>query len=99
MQAHVQNGTGLNLAEVELVHQAVSGLFRRLAGTNQRNDLVDVVQSNDQALQNVCALLRFVQVELRATHHHIVAVVDVVRHHLLEVQQLRSPFDKRDVVD
>ena len=99
LESHVQDGTGLNFTEFKLLHQAIARLLRRFAGTNQRDDRVDVVEGNDQALQNVGPFFRLAQIKLRATDHHIVPVLDVVRHHLLQVEQLRTAFHQGDVVD
>ena len=99
LETHVQNGAGLNFAEFKLLHQAIARFLRRFAGTNQRDDRVDVVEGDDQALQNVGPLFRLVQVKLRATDHNVVPVLDVVRHHLLQVEQLWTALDQGDVVD
>ena len=53
------------------------------------DDVVDVIQGNDQALQDVGSLLGFAQVKLGAPNHHFVAVLDVVHHHLLQVYRWR----------
>ena len=98
LQTHVQNRPSLNFAELELRHQAVSGFFRRLARTNQCDDFINVVKGNDEALQDVRSLLCLPQIVLRPTHHHFVAMLDVVSHHLLEIQQFRTTLHQRDVV-
>ena len=89
----------MNLGEIKLVHQAAARLFWSLARTNQSNDRINVVESNDQSLKDVRALFRFAQVVLGAANNHLVAVLHIVRHHLLQVEKLWTPLDQCNVVD
>ena len=98
LKAHVQDGTRLDFAQVELVHQAIASFFRRFARPNQGNDGIDVVERDNEPLKNVRALFRLAQIVLRPTNDHFVAMLDVVNHHLLEVEKLRPPLYQRNVV-
>ena len=99
LKTHVQDGPGLNLGEVKLVHQAVSRFFWSLARTNQSDDRINVVKCNDQSLKDVGAFLRFAQIVLGTANNHLVAMLHIVRHHLLQVKKLWSPFYQCNVVD
>ena len=99
LEAHVENGPRLQLAQLELLHQAVAGFFRRLAATDERDDFIEVVNGDDQALQDVGALFGLPQLKLRAADHNIMAVLDVMEDHLPQVQELRTALDQGDVVD
>ena len=99
LEAHVEDGPGLDLAQLELLHQAVTGVFRRLAAPDEGNDLIQVVDGNDEPLQDVGPLLRLAQFILGPAHDDIVTVLEVVEDHLPQVQQLRTPLDQGNVVD
>ena len=62
-------------------------------------NLVDVILCDEQALNNVEALLSLLQIEARTAHDDIVAVVYEVADKLLEVKQLWAAIDQRDVVN
>ena len=83
---HVQDVAGLDLAQAELGHQACAGLFRGLAGADQRDDGVDVVQRDAVALEDVGALAGLAQQVAGASGDHVAAVRDVVQQHLLQGQ-------------
>ena len=60
------------------------------------HDSVDVVQRNDVALENMRSLLRLIELELRATNDHDVAVGDEVLQGFGEREDPRSPFNERE---
>ena len=60
--------------------------------------LVDIVLRNEQALHDMQTLLRLLQVEARAAHHHIVAVLHEMAYQILEVEQHRTAVHQSDVV-
>ena len=61
-------------------------------------DLVDIVLRDKQTLHDMQALLRLLQVETRAAHNHIVAVLHKVMYQILQVEQHRAAVDQSDVV-
>ena len=99
LEAHVEDGPSLDLTELELLHQAIPRVFRRLASPDEGDDGIEVVDGDDEALQDVGPLLSLAQLVLCAADDHIVAVVDVMEDHLPQAKQLRAPFDQGDVVD
>ncbi len=60
LQAHIQNGLGLDIVQTEAVHQVLLGVV--IAGADDMDDLVDVVLGNQQTLQQMGPLLGLLQV-------------------------------------
>ena len=98
-QTHLQDCLALDVIQAKaLVHAALRlGVVTR--GTDDMNDLVDVVHGDEQALTDVEVLLGLVQVILRAAGHHVDLVVDVVGEHLAQGQRARHAIYERDVDD
>ncbi len=59
-KSHLDNGVGLSLAQAEAVHQLALGGGDILGATDNLDNLVDIIQSDKQALDNVGALLGLV---------------------------------------
>ena len=79
LQAHLKNRLCLPFAEREVVDQRDLGLGRGLRRADQFDDLVEVVDRDLQALENVRPLLGLAQLEVRAANDHLAAEVDEVR--------------------
>ena len=60
LEAHVQDGLGLDVVQAEALHQPLLGVV--VAGADDVDDLVDVVLGDEQALQQVGPLLGLLQV-------------------------------------
>ena len=97
-QTHVDDGCRLEVAQTEALHHALLGRVGRLRRADDVHDLVDVVLGDQQTLHDVQALLGLAQVEARAAHHHVVAVLDEVADQLAQVEQHRTSLDQGDVV-
>ncbi len=97
-QAHVDDGAGLQIAELVLVHESLTGLVGSLAGSDKGHNLIDDVDGAQQTFQDVGAAHGLVHLELRAARHHLFAVLHEVLDELLEVQQLRTSMHQGDVV-
>ena len=95
LQAHVQYGLGLALGQPEAAHQAVLGVLGGAGGADQGDDLVDVVQRDQQALQDVAAGLGLVQVVLGPAADDVLLVVQVVADDLVQRQYLRLAVHQR----
>ena len=98
-QLHVQDRLRLDLGELEALHQAGAGGLgvRRVA--NGVDHLVQVVERNLQALEDVGAGAGLVQLELGAAGEDLVAVVDVVLQQALDVENTRLAVHQRQQVD
>ena len=76
-QPHPQNGVGLELVDIEEVHQPGSRDLRGLRRANQRDDLVEHIQRFDQASQDMGALFGLIQAVLGASDDDVDLVIDV----------------------
>ena len=94
-QAHLEDGVGLDLREPEALDEASLGLDVGLRPADDLDDLVDVVERDDVALEDVGALLGLAQLVARAPDDDVLLVLDVVVEHLLEVQRARHAVDER----
>ena len=96
-QAHLENRLGLHVVEAERVEHALLGLGVVARGANDVDDLVDVVDGDEQALEDVHAGTGLIEVELGAAGHDVDLVVDVVVQHLAQRKRLGHAVDQRDV--
>ena len=87
LQAHVQDGAGLHLGELETLHEAGAGLVRAGGSADQGHHFVDVVDGDAQAFQDVGAGLGLLQVVAGAADDHLAAVVHEAGQGRLEVEQ------------
>ena len=94
-QGQGQHGPGLALGQTELRLQLVGRGLRVGRRADRLDHLVEVVEADLQALENVRPFLRFLQVELRAPHDDIAAVVDEELQRLLQAQHHRPSLDDR----
>ena len=88
-EAHVEDRLGLPLGELEPLLQLRARRRRVLGRADELDHRVDVVDGDLEAFEDVLALERLVEVELRAADDDLVAVRDVVLEHLLERHHLR----------
>src|SRR6185295_14771808 len=95
LQLHVEDGLRLNLREAEAGHQPVARLGDGLRAANQLDHLVEVVQRDLQALEDVIACLGLPQLELGAAAHDLAAELDEAFDQLEEGQYLRTAADDR----
>lgn len=91
LEAHVQDGLGLGLGEAEAFHEGDAGLGGVLGAADQGDDLVNVVQGDEEAFQDVGPLLRLPELKEAPAAHHLLAVVQVVAHQVQEGEDLGLP--------
>ena len=97
-QTHLDDGRSLDVAQPEALNHRLLGGVGGLRRADDVDNLVDVVLGDEQTQHDVEALLGLAQLEARAAHHHVVAVVDEVLDQVAQVEQLRAAVDQRDVV-
>ena len=97
-QTHIYDRFGLQVIEIESLLEIQLSVCRSTACADDLNHLVDVINGDDQAFQDMCFLLGFLQLEARTAGYHLHTVLDEVTQQLLEVQQHRTTFHKGDVV-
>ena len=89
-QAHFQDGVGLLLGKTEALGEARGGFLVRLGGADDVDDLVDVIERNDIAFEDVLALLGLGQLVAGATGDNIFLVLDIVEENFLQREHARG---------
>ncbi len=98
-EPQLQDVVGLQRAEVEHLLQPRARLVGVVGGADDLDDLVDVEDRDEEALDQVQALLAAREPELRAARDDADAVVEVDLQQLAQAQGLRAARDEGDVVD
>ena len=93
LQAHVENGLRLHVAELPALDQAALRFLRRAAAADERDQLVEHVERFDETFEDVGALFRFAQIETRAADDDLFAMLDEVMEQRREVHDLRLVVD------
>ena len=76
LQAHIQNGLGLHIVQTKAGHQVFLGVV--VAGADDADDLVNVVLSDQQTLQQMGALLGLLQVEAGAADDDLFLELEIL---------------------
>ena len=97
-QLHLKDGGGLFGRETKALDQASRSLGIGTRRTDNRDDLVDMVESHEIALEDVRASLSLLKVKTRAAGNDINLMIDVVLQHLAQGETLGHAVDKRQVV-
>ena len=98
-QTHIHDGTRLDEREGEALHELLDSFLRLTGRTDDADDLVDIVDCDDQALEDVDTLLSLAQLKLRTAVDDIVTVLDEELDEVTKVQQLRAPLHERNIID
>jgi hypothetical protein len=93
-EAHVEDRFGLPLGELEARLQLRARHRRVVRRANELDHRVDVVDGDLEPLENVLAVERLVEIELRAANDDFVAMRDVVLEHFLERHHLRHELPR-----
>ena len=88
----------LELAEPEALHQPRPRLVGVVGRADELDDLVEVVERDEVALEDVRTGERLAQLELRAPRDDLALEVEVVADELEERQRPRDAVDERDGV-
>ena len=97
-EPEVEDRLRLLLRELEARHQRGARLVGVVRGADQRDHLVEVVERDQVALQDVGALLGLPQLVLRPPRDDLALVVEVVPDELEERERAWHPVDERDGV-
>ena len=95
LQLHVEDRLRLQLRQLELRHQPFARFGRVLRSANQLDHLVEVIERDLQAFEDVRARLGLAQLELGAAADDLAAELDEVLDDLDERQHLRPAADDR----
>ena len=94
-QTHIQNRLRLFVGEGKALHELRLRLHRVRAVADDTDNLVDVVQRDQQAFQNVGARLGLVQIVARAAHDDVLLVLEVMVEHLVQGEHFRLAVHQR----
>ena len=97
-KAHVQDGLGLDLGQPEAGHEVVAGRLDVGRLADGLDDLVEVVERDLEAFEDVGPGAGLLQVELGAAADDLAPVVDVVLQDGLERQRLGLAVDQGEHV-
>ena len=87
LEAHIEDGLRLHLGETEALHEVFLGVIIALA--DDADDLVDVLLGDEQTLKQMCALERFLEVELRAPDDDLLLEGEILVEDVPQGQDLR----------
>ena len=87
LEAHIQNGLRLHVGQAEALHEVFLRVVIALA--DDADDLVDILLGDEQTLEQMGALKRFFEVELRAAHDDLFLEGEVLVENVPQGQDLR----------
>ena len=90
VEAEVEDGHGLALAESVLGHQLHAGLVAVGCGADDLHEVVQIAQGDLEALEDVGAVLGLTEAEAGAAGDHVAAVLDEAFEQLADVHLLRA---------
>ena len=98
LEAHIENGLRLHIGQAEALHKVFLRVVIALA--DDADDLVDVLLGDEQTLEQMRALERFLEVELRAAHDDLFLEGEVLVENVPQGQdlRLRLVIDQREHV-
>ncbi len=97
-QLHVEDRDGLDLVDVEQLHELAAGGLGAVGVADQGDDVVQPVQRLGQRAQDVGALLGLAELEAGTPDDDLDLVRDVVADELVQPQRLRHAVDDRQHV-
>ena len=97
-QLQVEDVARLQLGQVEDTHQPRLGGGGVVGGADELDDLIDVEDRDEQALDEVQLVLAFAQPVCRAAAHDLDAEVDEDLQELFEAERAGLALDERDIV-
>ena len=83
-ESHLHNCLCLNLVKTEALHQRCSCCGQILALSDNRDNLVDKVNRNLQAFQNMLSVLSFFEVILSTAADYILLELHIAAEHILK---------------
>ncbi len=98
-QRHVEDRVGLNLAEFKALDEGGARLGRVRGAPDDPHDLVDVVDGDDEAFEDVRPGLGLVEPELGPPLDDLHLVIEVVADQLGQVERPRDAVDQRHRID
>ncbi len=90
IEAHLENGVGLQFAEGVAGDQGGAGLIARGRAADQAHNLVEVIERLEESFEDVAAGFGLAQLIFGTAGDDLETVVDVAADHLLEREHLRA---------
>ena len=93
-EAHLHNGTGLSLGQRETLHKSILRFLGRVAGADQLNYFIDMIQSDKKSFNDMRPLFGFVQI-IRRGRRNVgcePSVVKLYRRDLYKLASFRKLF-------
>ena len=97
-QPQVKNVLGLNLIKIKHRHQPVFRLVRVIGRADDLDDLIDIHQREQQTINQVKTLQRFLATEFATPADHGTPVRDPHLKHLFEPHGVWATVNQRDVI-
>ena len=97
-QLHVQNCLSLSLINLQELHQAATRLISGGGAANQGNNLIQSIQSLQQATQDVRLFLRLTQTVTGTTNDNVHLVIHPVTHKRIQGQGARHTINNGEHV-
>ena len=98
-QRHVEDVVGLDVGELEDLDEPLLGRGRVVRAADDLDDLVDVEDRDEQAVDEVEAVGGLLAAERRAAAYDLEAVAEEDLEHLLQAERARLAVDEGDGVD
>ena len=98
-ERHIDDRLRLHVSKAEAFHQCCLRIGDGLVGTDDADDLVDVLDGDHLTLENVSAGKCPIKVELHAAFDDGLLVRDIVVQNFRQGKALRLSVDKRDHID
>ena len=96
LQLHVEDRLRLDLRQAEVRHQAFARLGNGLRPADQLDDLIEVIERDLEAFEDVIAGLGLPQLELGSPADHFAPELDEAFDELQQVEHLRASADDRE---
>ena len=97
-QRHVEDVGRLDLGKLESLHQAITRRPHVRRRLDDLDDFVDVVEGDEQPFDDMSPGQRLFQPETAPPLDHFQLVIDVVVHHLGQVESARHSVDQRHLI-
>ena len=98
-EAHVHDSLRLHIIQTEAGHQLVFRFLYICRSSDDAYDFIDIVEGNEQTLQYVSTLLRFIEIILSPSCDDILLMLQVTDQDFFQIQNLGLAVYKGQIVD
>jgi len=90
VEAHIEDGFDLQLAEMETYNQFFLCFFARLGCADDLHHFIQVIKGDQQSFEDMGSRVRLIEIELRAAGDYLEAVFDEALEKFFEVHDART---------